>query len=149
MISRGLLIVATPYGAFLSIYGVATISKLLIIIGLFCKRALYKRRYSAKEIYDGASAKEIHDGAYLSICGVATISKLLIIIGLFCKRALYKRRYSATEIYDCKEPTKRSHPIRDCVEERDLAYLFQEKREILQISLNMRNCRQEAHLAHQ
>ena len=30
-------------------YGVATISKLLQIIGLFCKRALQKRRYSAKD----------------------------------------------------------------------------------------------------
>jgi len=30
-------------------YGVATISRLLKIIGFFCKRALYKRRYSAKE----------------------------------------------------------------------------------------------------
>ena len=29
-------------------YGVATISRLLKIIGLFCKRALIKRRYSAK-----------------------------------------------------------------------------------------------------
>jgi len=33
-------------------YGVATISRLLKIIGLFCKRALYKRRYFAKETYD-------------------------------------------------------------------------------------------------
>jgi len=33
-------------------YGVATISRLLRIIGLFCKRALWKRRYSAKETYD-------------------------------------------------------------------------------------------------
>ena len=31
------------------IYGVATSSRLLKIIGLFCKRALQKRRYSAKE----------------------------------------------------------------------------------------------------
>ena len=30
-------------------YGVATICRLLKIIGLFCKRALQKRRYSAKE----------------------------------------------------------------------------------------------------
>ena len=30
-------------------YGVASISRLLQIIGLFCKRALQKRRYSAKE----------------------------------------------------------------------------------------------------
>ena len=33
-------------------YGVAKISRLLKIIGLFCKRALFKRLYSAKEIYD-------------------------------------------------------------------------------------------------
>jgi len=33
-------------------YGVATISRLLKIIGLFCKRALWKRRYSAKETYN-------------------------------------------------------------------------------------------------
>ena len=30
----------------------ATISRLLKIIGLFCKRALSKRRYSAKETYN-------------------------------------------------------------------------------------------------
>ena len=33
-------------------YGVATISRLLKIIGLFCKRALWKRVYSAKETYN-------------------------------------------------------------------------------------------------
>ena len=33
-------------------YGLATISRLLKIIGLFCKRALWKRRYSAKETYN-------------------------------------------------------------------------------------------------
>ena len=32
-------------------YGVATISRLLKMIGLFCKRALYKRSYSAKDTY--------------------------------------------------------------------------------------------------
>ena len=32
-------------------YGVASISRLLEIIGLFCKRALQKRLYSAKETY--------------------------------------------------------------------------------------------------
>ena len=36
----------------LSTYGVATISRLLKMIGLFCKRALKKRRYSAKETYN-------------------------------------------------------------------------------------------------
>jgi len=34
------------------VYGVATISRLLRIIGLFCKRALEKRRYSAKETHN-------------------------------------------------------------------------------------------------
>ena len=33
-------------------YGVATMSRLLKNIGLFCKRALFKRRYSAKETYN-------------------------------------------------------------------------------------------------
>jgi len=33
-------------------YGVASISRLLKILGLFCKRALQKRRYSAKETYN-------------------------------------------------------------------------------------------------
>ena len=33
-------------------YGVATVSRLLKIIGLFCKRALLNRRYSVKETYD-------------------------------------------------------------------------------------------------
>ena len=32
-------------------YGVATISRLLKSTGLFCKRALQKRLYSAKETY--------------------------------------------------------------------------------------------------
>ena len=32
-------------------YGVATISRLLKIVGLFCKRALSKRLYSAKETW--------------------------------------------------------------------------------------------------
>ena len=33
-------------------YGVATISRLLKMIGLFCKRALHRRLYSAKETHD-------------------------------------------------------------------------------------------------
>jgi len=33
-------------------FGVATVSRLLKIIGLFCKRALYKRRYYAQETYN-------------------------------------------------------------------------------------------------
>jgi len=33
-------------------YGVATVSRLFKMIGLFCKRALYKRLYSTKETYN-------------------------------------------------------------------------------------------------
>ena len=33
-------------------YGVATISRLLKMIGLFCKRALHRRLYSTKETHD-------------------------------------------------------------------------------------------------
>jgi len=33
-------------------YGVALVSRIDSIIGLFCKRALYKRQYSDKETYD-------------------------------------------------------------------------------------------------
>jgi len=36
---------------YLFVYGVATISRLLTIIGLFCNRALKRRPYSAKETY--------------------------------------------------------------------------------------------------
>ena len=35
-----------------NVYGVAVDSRLLEIIGLFCKRDLSKRRYSAKETYN-------------------------------------------------------------------------------------------------
>jgi len=50
----------------------------------------------------------IHSISY----GVASIRRLLKIIGLVWKRALQKRRYYAKETYNFKEPTNRSHPIR-------------------------------------
>jgi len=43
-------------------YGVATISRLLRIIGFFCKRALLKKRYSAKETYNLKEPTKRHDG---------------------------------------------------------------------------------------
>jgi len=85
--------------------GVATISRLLKIIGLFCKRALQNRRYCAKETYHFHDHLVRHDG-------VANISRSLKIIGFFCKRALWKRLYSAQETHNIKEPTNCSHPIR-------------------------------------
>ena len=78
-------------------YGVATISRLLKIIGLLCKRALLKRLYSAKETCNikGLSNTTLH-----LWYGVATIGRHLKIIGLLCKRALSKRRCSAQETYN-------------------------------------------------
>ena len=43
--------VAFPVKTVISRYGVSTIRRLLKMIGLFCKRALQKRLYSAKETY--------------------------------------------------------------------------------------------------
>ena len=49
-----------------SCYGVATISRLLEIIGLLCKRALQKRLCSAKETYN---LKEPTNRSYpISVC---------------------------------------------------------------------------------
>jgi len=54
MISRRLISVRAhvPPAQYLYDYGVATISSLLKIIGLFCKKSLQKRLYSAKETYN-------------------------------------------------------------------------------------------------
>jgi len=40
------------YMCTIHMYGVATISRLLKCVGFFCKRALSKRLYSAKETYN-------------------------------------------------------------------------------------------------
>jgi len=73
------------YSSVSTSYGVATISRLHQMRGLFCKRALQKRLYSAKETYNfrGLFYSSV-SGSY----GVATISRLLQMRGLFCKRAL-------------------------------------------------------------
>jgi len=98
---------------------VATVSGLLQIIGLFCKRALQKRRYPAKETYNFKepihTQNEIysrtHNSHVRKDCGVATVSGLLQIIGLFCKRALQKGRYPAKETYNFKEPIHTQNEI--------------------------------------
>ena len=71
-------------------YEVATISRLLKMIGLFCKRALLKRLYSAKE-------------TILQKCPIDCIlpnRPIILRIWLFCKRDLY-----------FEEPTNCSYPI--------------------------------------
>ena len=64
-----------------------------IVIGLFCKRALWKRQYSAKETYNCTFKCDIsqcnisRDISLSKLCyGVALVSRIDTIIGLFCKR---------------------------------------------------------------
>jgi len=80
-------------------YGVATICRLLKIIGPFCKRALQKRLYSYTYAYSRV--------AY----GVAMISRLPKIIGFFCRISSLLEGSFAKETYTFKKPTNRSHPI--------------------------------------
>jgi len=115
--------------------GVAMISRLLQMIGLFCRISSLLQVSFAKVTHNFQEPTScshpivpalpwvtalhcIHDSllhcinAYSTLrYGVATISKLLKIIGLFCKRALQKRPIFSKETCNFKEPTNRSHPI--------------------------------------
>jgi len=68
-------------------YGDASISRLLQMIGFFCKRALLKRRYSAKEMYDFKEPTH-RSHPILVIRALHLTIHLLKNTGLFCKRAL-------------------------------------------------------------
>jgi len=71
-------------------FDLSTISRMLKNIGLFCKRALQKRRISSTRcITRVLSLVSLH-------FDLSTISRMLKNIGLFCKRALQKRRISST-----------------------------------------------------
>ena len=61
--------------------GVATIGRLLKIVGLFCKRALLKRRYAAKKPIILRSLLIVAS----PYCSLHSIRRLLKIIGLFCR----------------------------------------------------------------
>jgi len=69
IILRSLLIVARhiTHCTVLQCHSAATISRLLRIIGLFCKRALQKRLYSAEENYN---FKEPTNRSHLTHCSV-------------------------------------------------------------------------------
>jgi len=62
-------------------YRVATISRLLQMIGLFCKSALYKRLHSAKESYN---PKEPTNRSH----------PIVLLSGLFCNQALQTQTFS-------------------------------------------------------
>jgi len=62
-----------------NMYGVATISRLPKIAGLFCKRALQKRKYSAKETYH---FKEPTVCSHPTAVSCAILQRLVLIAGL-------------------------------------------------------------------
>ena len=68
-------------------YGVALVSRIDEITGLFCKRALYKQRYSAKETYNFIDPTDCSHPLADPISDLE-ISIMRKSIGLFCKRAL-------------------------------------------------------------
>jgi len=87
---------------------VATISRLPESIRLFCKRALEKRLYSAKETW---ICKEPTNHSHPIGAPCAWWGWSGKIMGLFCKKALEKRPYSAKESYIFKERTNHCRPI--------------------------------------
>ena len=80
-------------------YGVATISRLLKFVSLFCKWALQKRLYSAKETYNFKEPTSRSHPIWKSLqC-------------LFCRIPSLLQGSFAKETYNFKEPPSRSHPI--------------------------------------
>ena len=81
-------------------YGLASISRLLKIIGLFCKRALLKRRYSTKETCNFEEpTNRSHHIRRLGICGSNHD------IGLFGRISSLVYGSFAKETYNFKERT--------------------------------------------
>ena len=69
---------------------VSYISRLLKIIRLFCKRALQKRRYYAKETYNFKEPTKQSHPIYVkpSLAERSLWQNIVSFIGLFCKRDL-------------------------------------------------------------
>ena len=102
-------------------YGVASISRLLKMMGLFCKRALRKRIYSEKRpiisrsllivatpyIYVNPPFSPLfkQNVEVFFFYRVATIRRLLQITGLFCRISSVLQGSFAKETYHFKEPT--------------------------------------------
>jgi len=75
-------------------YGVATISRLLKIIGLFCKRALWKRRYSAKETYH---FKEPSNHSHVLLLTASNFQKSALLVSYLVNAYCYCIYY----VYTC------------------------------------------------
>ena len=78
-------------GSLAETYGVATISRLLKITSLFCKKAGFPYepiKFRMLHPAYNSVGRRWDTGSLAEMYGVATISRLLKIAGLFCKRAL-------------------------------------------------------------
>jgi len=86
---------------------VATINRLLKIIGPFCRISSLSQGSFAKETYN---LKEPTNCRYsLRPYGVATINRLLKIISPFCRISSLSQGSFAKETYNLKEPTNCRH----------------------------------------
>jgi len=105
-------------------YGVATISRLLQMIGLFCKRTLWKRLYSAQETYDLKEPTNRSHPISISVIDSSVIGILLCIYEfvLFYRALLQKRPMILRSLLivatpyvnaDCKGHQKRGCIIHD------------------------------------
>jgi len=94
-------------------YGMATISRLLKITGLFCKRALYKRRYSAQETYNFKESTNrshpiatlVYTYIYSYVCvSIHDINKCMYArayIYMYIYIYMHIHLYMCTHIYTC------------------------------------------------
>ena len=64
-------------------YGVATVSRILKMIGIFCKRALQKRRYSAQETYNFKEPTNHSHPIVLHVC-CSVCCSVVTSLELFC-----------------------------------------------------------------
>ena len=84
-----------------ALYGVATMSRLLKIIGLFCNRALLKRWYSAKETYDFMEAttcsKPIVTWCFFQCCSIMQC------IAMCC--GVLQRVVACCSVFECNKHT--------------------------------------------
>jgi len=89
----------------LYLYGVATTSRLLIITGLFCERALIKRWYSAKETYNFKEpTNRSHPISFFASSYSAIYASFLCYIRLFS--LLYTPLFSPPLLFSTKNNWK-------------------------------------------
>jgi len=91
-------------------YGVATVSRIDKITGLFCRISSLLQGSFAKETYNFIDPTNQSHPILIAHKGKRlVIHRIDKIISLFCKRALQKRQYSAKETCDFIDPTDRIH----------------------------------------